>query len=263
MGYAPLGVESFIGKGTVLFDRFVSGVSNGHRHLGACTAVSLEAANIERKKLNDPTQALAPVLNDVVTKLELGIKIAMRSMNKDNLAIWGMGVTGSTAQTAATATDESHVVPALDRFIQLNKNHASSITTVKVGAVTKTAGTDYIVTAEWLQRGLIFIPAGSTIAPADTILVTYPYTSFTKDVVKLATAQTVEGALHFYSDPTTGEDWDVKIWHASLAPEGSVDLISEDYVTLSLSGSVIADVTRATAAGYADAPNGIVERLSA
>ena len=261
--YAPIGAESFIGKGTVLLDRYIAGVSDGFCHLGNCTAVSIEAANIEKKTLKDATQALAPTIKEVVTAVEFGIKIAMRQMNSYNLALFGMGTTGSTVQTGATATDESHTSIGVDRFVRLNKNHASSITTVTVGVTPKTAGTDYLATTEMLQRGLIYIPAGSTIAPGATILVTYPYTSFTKPVIKLATSSTVEGGLHFFSDPSAGEDWDVRIWNASLAPEGSLELIGEDYNTLNLSGKIQADVVRATAAGYSDAPNGIVERLSA
>jgi hypothetical protein len=227
---------SYLGSGKIyLRDR--SG-SLGFTEVGNCSALAFNVTE-DTIELKDFTQSGGGTYNEVKRISAVESAITMHDLSAANLARALYGTT--SAVTTGTVTDESHSANK-GEFVPTNFL-ASAITTVKVGASTKTEGTDYEVVP-----GGISILASGTIADASTVLITY--TKAVTDVVNALTSSGKEYEMVFsgLNEARSGKKVRVSAYRVKIGALASMGLIGEEFAAIEATGKLLKDTSK-TGAG--------------
>lgn len=232
-----------VGKGQVWFNRFDAlGVGTGLRHLGNVDAMEITTADDKIQKYSNMSQD-APLYKEVARRRTITIRLTLSEFNPENMAMVMMGTVVRTATQAATAvTGEvlttSAVLGGHYMFSKIGPHTAISVSSSGV----KTLGTDY--TIEDANVGIIkILPTGTIVAGASVTASYTPTPYVAGDIVEVygGESQTVEGSLLFVGDPTTGPRQKIEVWRVSFTPDGALGLISDEFASVGLTGSVLAD----------------------
>jgi hypothetical protein len=228
---------SYLGSGKVYL-REVGGTV-GLVEVGNCSALNFSVTE-ETKELKDYTQPGGGTYNEVKRISAVECQITIHDLNATNLsrALYG----SATVTTVGTVTDESKANVQKGDFVP-TAFLPSAITTVKVGASVKVAGTDYEVRA----GGIYIIPAGS-IANNDTVLITY--TKAAADVVQALTNSGKEYELLFdgLNEARSGKKTRVNAYRVKVGALANLGLIGEDYAAMEVTGKLLKDTSK-TGAG--------------
>lgn len=256
MSNVALGANLLLGKGKVFFDRFdASGAKTGYRFLGDVSKLSIRPTD-EIKKHYSSAEASAPLLASAVTRRELALNLTMHEFIRENLALALMGTELAFTQTSGTVTAESLGAVKKDRTYRTVARNISAVT-VKKGATTLVAGTDYIL--ENATTGAIYIvPTSATVVDGDTLTVDYTRAAIAApglEQVAIGLSTNVLGALLFIGDPSAGPAYDVELWRVRVSADSELDLIGEDYGAVSLTGEILTD-----SALHPASPLGLVTR---
>jgi hypothetical protein len=111
------------------------------------------------------------------------------------------------------------------------------------GAVTYSAGTDYIVSTTFKDDriGRFYIPDTSTITDKSSVKVRTNYEDAEFWSVAPYTNLTTEYQLRFVSDHALGRNYDFTAWRVTASPDGDKAYIGDDWSTLSLMFEVLDD----------------------
>lgn len=239
MSLAPNSSNLLLGRGAIYFDRFAAGTTTrqGELHLGNCTSLELTTTD-EVKELYSSMASTSPLLKSVPTKRTMELKLTGNEYSLENLALVLMGNTGTLTQTTGSVTAETITTSSKQgRWYPTAKRSISSLI-VKVAAATKTLGTDY---DQDLVTGRVKILPGGTITDGSTVTVDYSYATLNLNTVIGGNASTVEGYLRFIGDPAAGPKYEVEVWRVSVAPDGPVQFIQDDFGNWSLTMKVLDD----------------------
>jgi hypothetical protein len=231
---------SYIGSGRILTR--ARGASSGLIELGNCSALTFGVEQ-EKKSLRDFRSPGGGAYNslDRITSVNMSITATDLSPQNLSMALYG----NTSAVVGGSITNEPQVAYA-GGYLTTDYD-ATAITAVKnkiTPATVYTAGTDYI-----FQYGAIFIPAGSTIpvpSDPDTPNITIDYTSKSGNLVQALTsaAQELEMVFLGLNEADSGSSATVKVWRAKFGPAASIALIGDDYASLEMSGSLLADASK-------------------
>lgn len=228
---------SYLGSGKVYLREI--GAAAGLVEIGNASSLSFSVSE-ETKELKDYTQAGGGTFNEVRRISAVECSITMNELSPANLARALYG--SATAITTGTVTDESH--PGAYKGALVPTTYlATSITTVKVGAVTKTLGTDY----EVRNGGIYIVPTG-TIVDNDTVLITY--TKAASDVVQALVNSGKEYELVFdgLNEARSGKKTRVNAYRVKIGAAQNLGFIGEEYAALEVTGKLLKD-TSITGAG--------------
>lgn len=253
----PLAHLPMLGKGSVMFDRFdANGLLTGAMHLGNCSKFEID--------LKDTRAELYQSLNKSVTLIAAALKqrqpmihITGTDFNFDHVALATMA-SGATilAQTAQVITAETLISAANTgnckgryyRTVNKNLDPLPANVSVKQGATTFVAGTDYILVDP--AQGLFYIPLGSSMATGAAITVDYHTLVGNFNQVAGATQGLIQGRLYFSPDPTDGAKIGAEIWKVNLSPNGALGMIADDYGNWTLDGYILDDTANHPAAPF-------------
>lgn len=239
----PSGENLLVGKGQVLFDRFLNGVKTGYRHLGNVSSMELTTADDKIQKFSSMS-AGAPLYKEVNRRRTVTLKLTMDEFDPENVALALMGSTSVLVQ-AATAIVGEAIFPSTvpGAFFKLAKLGPYTAVSIKFGAVAGVLGVDYRVIDA--KAGIYQILLGSAMTGAVTADYTpTAYTSTTgPKVVGGGTAGIIEGQLLFIGDPSTGPKTMVEVWRLNIAPDSAVGLISDEFAEMGLTAGVLDDST--------------------
>lgn len=240
---APDSDNLLVGKGEVYFNRFDAlGIGTGLRHLGNVDAMEITTADDNIDKYSNMSQD-APLYKRVARRRTVTIRLTLSEFTPENMAMVMMGTVLKTATQAATAvTSEvlttSAVPGAYYMFSKIGPHTAISLT----GPGALTLGTDYIIKDPNL--GIIqILPTGTVVAGA-TVSANYTPTAYVAgEIIEVfgGESTTVEGSLLFVGDPVTGPRQRIEVWKVQFTPDGALGLISDEFASVGLTGSVLAD----------------------
>lgn len=235
-----------LGAGEFLFDRFdpVTGASTGFRHLGNVETLEITTTDDKLVKKSSMTRS-RPVYKSVTRSRDVILRAVGDEWSADNLALMLMGSIAYATQAATPVVDQilSLDVPAAtlgaalgDKYFHVGKLNIGTVS-MKVGATSITAGVDFTVYNG--KMGLIKILAGSAVVTngADDLKVSYTpiaITGFDSPVVRGGTETEIEGSVLFIEDNSAGENHILRVWNASVSPDGALGLISEEFATFAL-----------------------------
>jgi hypothetical protein len=252
MSATPNSANTLFGRGQVFFDRFdANGVSYGqYVSLGNCDqfAISIVADEVD---MTDYTQSTSLPYNRAIKKTTADIKISGFEVSTKNMAILVLGDITTYTQTAHTAAGQTEtLVPAgltnvLGSFFKAPFRSVTAPTLVQ-GTNTLVSGTDYEI-FDASSGTFHILPAGVTVV--DSTAITYNYTAAAlsgataKDVVRAGNTALLKGSLLFLPNVATGPQIEVRIYNVSLAPDGDIGLISDDFLKWNMKGSINSDAS--------------------
>ena len=244
MANAPSTSNVMLGRGALYFDRRTDDDTTvGSFHLGNCDQFALNIST-ETLDLTDYTQQSSSPYVTVITKTDVKATISGFEFSKENWALATLGSNSTYTQSASSATGEvlaSATVTGLKGRTFFTDFRSISSVVVKQGATTFTVDVDYeIVDA---TRGMIKILTTGSVADGTALTVDYSYAAIASglDTVFGGVNTAVEGTLRFVSNNTTGEDWDLTAWNASIRPNGDIGFISDEFNKFTLEATFQSD----------------------
>lgn len=249
MAATPSSSNTLFGRGAVMFDRFdANNVAQGqYIHLGDCDQFAISITT-DVAELTDFTSSSSAVYNSATKKTNVNLKISGFEVSTKNMAILVLGDTTTYTQTAHTAAAQSTtLVPASlsnvkGSFFKVARRNISLPTLVQ-GANTLVSGTDYEIFDA--SAGVFrILPSSSTVVDATAITCNYTAAVISTsplDVVRAGTSANIKGSLMFLPSNSTGPLVEVRAYNVSLAPDGDIGLISDDWLKWNMKGTVNSD----------------------
>jgi hypothetical protein len=228
---------SYLGSGKVYLREI--GGSTGLLAVGNCSALNFNVTE-ETKELKDYTQAGGGTYNEVKRISAVECSMTLHELSPENLARALYG--SSTAVVSATVTDEAHADVVIGALVPTDFL-ASAITTVKRGATTLTAGSDYDV----VGAGIIPKSGGpNTVVTGDDLLITY--TKANADVVQALTSSGKEYELMFdgMNEARSGKLTRVNAYRVKVGALASLGLIGDEYAAMEMTGKLLKDTSITT-----------------
>lgn len=243
MANTPSSDNLLLGKGQCFFSRFDdNGVATGFRHFGNVETLELTTDDDVLDKYSSQS-AEAPLYKRVTRRRTVTLRASLDEFEAHNVALALMGdVAQSTAQAATAVVAEVLTTTALKGGYYKTAK-MGPITAVTLDNSTTTTplvlGTDYVIADADL--GLIHILATATaVAAGDDITISYTPTAYASGLTQISggSDNKIEGAFMFVGDPTTGPAYLLEVWKVSVAPDGAIGLISDDYAQFNLTMTV-------------------------
>ena len=245
---APDVTNLTLSKGQVLIKRRdpVTLLGTGYRHAGNVdkfsTKPTVEVIDV-MNSMDDTGGIYAEIVK--TTKVELSIEGFEYDPNNVALSLYG-DVTPYAQAAVPTVTDQAFTTDAevvLDGYYEIGARNAT-ITAIKQGATTLTAGTDYVIVDA--NVGMIHLLPTSTAAVAGTKLTwsgSIPVidAALGNKLITIATAPQMPATVRFLPKPKHGPNLDVTLWSVNLTPNGEPEFISDTVAKIALKGTVQMD----------------------
>jgi len=242
---APNSANLLLGRGKLFGDRLslVNGVyvRTGAFDLGNCTAFEITPKASVKEKFESMDQA-SSLYGRAVIQQTHSIKITGDEYSLFNLInavmgsqgqinVTGATVSGTPGETVCAGTTQAGA------WYSLQYREVSAVT-LKLGATTLVAGTDYILDA---ARGRVQILAGGAGVGAGPLTAGYTYASYTYNTVQGGTQSSVRMYLNFLGNPVEGPTYEGEFWHVHFTPNGNLGFIADDFGNWTIEGMCIAD----------------------
>jgi hypothetical protein len=262
----PSPANVLLGRGALYFDRYTSaGARTGFRHLGNCDTFSI-GIETETLDLKDYTQQTSANYASVLTSTNVNLSIAGYEFDAENLALALLGTASAFTQSSGNVTGEvlaaSTVTGLKGKFFKTAAVNISSVA-VKQGATTYTAGTDYTVYDA--KAGIIQILTTGGVTDGTNLTVDYTKAAVVAgDGRKRITGATLAecvGELLFNSNNSTGGNKMVRVFKASITPNGELGFISDEFGKFTLTGKALSDAA-GTYGGSVSEPYFIVQDIA-
>ena len=225
---------SYVGSGLIVARDW--GTNDGWDSLGNCTAFSIEPQTAEIT-LPDGTNPGGGIFDKLQRVNDYRLNITFHELFPENLARFGRGNVKSVP--GATVADEPHWAYK-GKWIPL-KYSALTVTAVEPagGGAAYTAGTDYIV-----DRGMLFIPATSTIADATSaanIDVTYTHGAISRNEMGTRSQSYVELQLRAANESRGGKALTVSVHKLATGVLQGLALLGDEYAAPTVTSSITSD----------------------
>lgn len=255
------GTKVKLGKGSLLLDTLTSGGAHtGFDFMGNATSLTL-SAEVTKAQLFSSTQQAAPLIAEAVTRIAYTLTVTLNEYNLNNLKKFLLGE--DNVKTQAVGVNQTanfsgeQVVPG--RYLDIGARQVTNVTVTRDGTDVLVADTDYILYSEF---GLVKLIDGGAVVAGDSISIEYDRPALTIDQVRIAKDSAPIVHLLYLADDAN-QDADgardrLEIWRASCAPEGELNLISDEYGSFQLTMSVLSD-----ASNHPNDPFGTLDRVRA
>lgn len=249
-----------LGKGSLLLDQYVNGVLSGLIFMDNATAVTI-AADVTKAELYSSTQASSPKIAESVTRVGYTLQATVTAFTLDNLKKFLLAEQASRSQASASAQTKTFagvgVFPGA--YLDLGERRITAVSITSDGTNPLVEGTDYIVYAEF---GVIGLTKDTSATSGVDVTVTYDRPALTIDVLRIGKIAAPVCKLLYLADdanPDGAAAHDrLEVWKVSIAPEGELGLISDEYGNFQITMSVLSD-----AANHPVDPFGTLERVRA
>lgn len=230
----------------------VVGAAAGLKELGNVSALTFNVTP-QQETLPDYTQTGGGTYAEIRRIESVEASITMHDLNPHNAALALLGA--SAAVTGAAVTDEAHTAYD-DSMIKLAHPgpYSSVVVTGSGGTPTYVADTDYEV-----RPGGIFILSTGSIADAAALLVDYTYLTYDKVEAIVNASQEYEILFDGLNEARSGKRVRLEAYKVRLSPTQALDLISQAFLELQVTGTVLKDTTK-TGAGISQYFKASMER---
>lgn len=246
-----------LGKGSLLLDQLIAGVAQGFDFAGNCSAITI-AADVTTVQKFSSTQASAPLIGRSVTQVAYNMTATLDEFNFSMLKKFLLAeeATANQALDAAATLQIADVV--VGRYYQLGARQVSAVV-VNVGSTLMVLNTDYTLNSEF---GIVRPIPGGAILDDDTLDVEWSQAALAITQLRLAKVASPVCHLLYLSDDANADGAAaqdrLEVWRVNIAPEGELNLISDDFGSYQLSMAVIDD-----SVNHPNDPFGVYERIAA
>ena len=237
-------MAGFLGSGDLRGDRFSSaGAATGFVDWGNATKFAIqEEAEIKTRKSTGKT-TYGNTLDTATIKQPAKIMITLDDLNHTNLAIAFLGTSATYTQSASSiAVQTLTTASVLDRWSFLDtefKNFTAGTVDVYDDAIKTTTyaeGTDY----EWdYALGMLRPLTGGAITVDTVVYVDGDYGALAGHTIAGGVQPAIDVAFVLDGkNQVNGDNVDVRVVKATVAPTSEVDFFAEDFNTLELEGEL-------------------------
>lgn len=247
-----------LGKGSLLLAKYSGANAGAFEFRGNVTALTL-AAEVTKAELYSSTQASAPKIAESVTRIGYTLTGTFSEYMKANLLDFLLGEDSTRQQAVGVGISKNFTGDQVKAggYIYVTDKNITNVVVTRDGTDALTVDTDYILYAD---RGLILLRAGASVQDGDDIEVEYNRPALTISTVRIAKEGAPVCHLLFFSDDANTDGRGAKdvleIWRVSMAPEGELNFISDEYGTFQLTMGVLSDPTN-----HPNDPFGTLERI--
>lgn len=245
MAITPVSNNYTVGRGEVHLAKFSPGTQNplGFRYIGNNPAFGFTVTTQELDHFGSD-HGTNELDFSIPTQTTRAGSFSTDNIDRENLAMTFLGSALVVTATSATALSETFAAVISGLTYQLGMTAAMpwgrrNVTNVvvKVGAATKTLGTDYTVDLKRAEIYVIPQAAGGTIVSGtDTLTITYDQVASSVDQV-ISGNTPFEGAVKFVADNPAGKNLDYFMPWVRITPNGEF-AIKADNALQSLSYSM-------------------------
>jgi hypothetical protein len=202
------------------------------RYIGNCPGFELEVESEVFEHFSSTSGIQTKDLT-VTKSVAFNASITCDDIQAANLALFLGGTNSTLTQVATPVTNEAIIVQKGYHYqlgqVSTNKVGIRDVTSVVVtnvaGSTTYVLNTDYALDA---ASGMIFIITAGAITDSQTIHVDYTPTAGARDLVTSGTSGAIDAEVFFVADNANGDNRDLRIPLASIAPSGALPFITED-----------------------------------
>lgn len=233
-----------LGKGKLFFGQYVTGTQTpkGERFFGDVRALNMTA---EQENLDhfSSTSGIRTKDASVVLQLDYSGSFETEEISAENLSLFFLGDALTTTATSAPVTGEAlaDVEKGLRYQLGVSSTLPSGVrkvsaVTVKKGATTLVAGTDYVLDAA--LGSITILTTSSTVVDGDDLTVDYTIDASTRERV-VSKSKTIEGSLRYVADNPSGTNRDFFMPYVKITPNGDFALIGEEWQVLGFSLEIL------------------------
>ena len=226
-----------LGRGEIHFGQFVTGTQNprGERYLGNTPEFNLSAS---QENLDHYSSDRGVRIKDqsVLLQLDYAGSLITDNISPENLALFFLGESLTTTATSTPVVGEA--IADIEKGLSYQLGTSStfpagvrkvSAVTVKKGATTVVAGTDYVVDLD-LAR-ITILETSVTLSNGDDLTVDYTSGASSRHRV-ISKSSTIEGSLRFIAVNPAGDNIDYFMPWVKLTPNGDFSLKSDEWQQL-------------------------------
>ena len=204
---------------------------------GEAMAVQPQTERVDQ--LSKMRDSYGQVRNSVVLPQPPELTLALRDVPVEVLAMAFGGDVQSLSEGAQTVTDES-VTARLGKWVDLqyrNVNASSVTVTDSTGTTTYVEGTDYEIN---YRLGMLRALSGGAITDGQNLLVDYATSAVSGQRIQAMTRSQIKARIVVDGVNMADNNRQVRaeIFRATLAPDGALDLMSEEHITASFTGTM-------------------------
>ena len=233
-----------LGRGEIWFAPFVAGTQTpkGERYFGNSPELGFTA---EQENLDHYSSDRGVRIKDesVLLQLDYSGSFTTDNISPENLSIFFLCESMTTTVTSTPVVGEAVADVEKGLTYQLGTSatypagvRKISAVTVKKGAITLVAGTDYAIDLN-LAR-LSILDTSVTIANGDDLTVDYTVSASSRDRI-VSKSATIEGALRYIANNPTGENIDYFMPWVKITPNGDFQLKGDEWQQLSFNLEVL------------------------
>ena len=204
---------------------------------GEAMAVQPQTERVDQ--LSKMRDSYGQVRNSVVLPQPPELTLALRDVPVEVLAMAFGGDVQSLSEGAQTVTDES-VTARLGKWVDLqyrNVNASSVVVTDSTGTTTYVEGTDYEIN---YRLGMLRALSGGAITDVQDLLVDYATSAVSGQRIQAMTRSQIKASIVVDGVNMADNNRQVRaeIFRATLAPDGALDLMAEEHITASFTGTM-------------------------
>lgn len=259
MTFPARGENVKLGKGSVLLNLYdENGQLGGADFVGNCSAVAIATA-ITNVEMYSNTQRTGNLVARDRTRIAYTLTLTAQEFTINNLKLFLLATEASNDQFADTAVTASFPDIVLGKYYDLDARRVTNFA-AHVGSVLLVAGTDYTINSEY---GIVqFLSTSADVGDGDDVDVTFDQPSLSISSLQLGKASSQLAKLLYLSDDANSSGKASKdkltVWKADVAPDGDLNLISDDYGSFNLTMPILSDETN-----HPNDPYGKLERIAA
>jgi len=171
---------------------------------------------------------------ELIKSVDATISFTTDELTAENLKRWFLGNSQTLTQSAGTIEKTLEGIKKGFYYDLGVRKIESATVTSEDGNTTYTEGVDYTLDT---AAGIIYIEPNGSIADGSTIKVSAQVPNLQMEQVNALTNPTIEVGIWFKGDPPKGAVIDI-VGNATLQPDGDLGLISDDWLTMSFSGTL-------------------------
>lgn len=255
------GQTAKLGKGSILLDTLTAaGAKTGFEFMDNAISLSI-SADVTKAELFSSTERSAPKIAEAVVRTAYTLVATLTAYTLNNLKKFLLGTSNVKNQAVGVSQTASFTGAEVvqGRYLDVGSRRITNVGLTRDNTDAMVEGDDYSVLAEF---GLIKILEGGAIQDGDDVDVEFDRPALVIDQVRIAReAASVCHLLYLADDANTdgvaAQDR-LEIWRVSVAPEGEMNFISDEFGNFQLSMGVLSD-----AANHPNDPFGTLDRVRA
>jgi hypothetical protein len=253
------GDNTKLGKGSLLLDLLDedTGLPLGLEFTGNASAISI-ASDTTFAELYSSTQKSASLVARARTKVAFTVTATLNEYTLTNLKLFLLGEEATSSQSLQTSGTKTLTDVKKGKYYEIGARRVTDVT-VSNGTDPLTLNVDYQLNSEY---GTVYIRPTGNVADGDDLTVEFDAPALTISKVRIGKAAAQIGRLVYLADDANSNGASAKdrleLWKVDVAPDGELNLISDEYGSFNLTMAVLADEE-----GHPDEPYGVLERATA